>query len=156
VRNKLRVIHEDSPLQFRVFIASLRLPDYKSLNMPVDWRPDKSLRHFVKDDSHSRQREQQETYQGRVFNDKGHVREHTIRNNQRDIHEVGGSLEVQRQLLLKLAERENRMIEKPESRSTSSVERLERLKMDTVQAIQKTWNQSTRSTAKKRLLYPLL
>jgi hypothetical protein len=62
---------------------------------------------------------------------------------------------VQRQLLLKLAEQENRIMEKPERRCKPSVERLETLKTDTVQAIQKTWNQNSRSTAKKRSLYPL-
>jgi hypothetical protein len=124
--------------------------------MPVDWRPEKPLRNFIKDNSYSRQTEQQERYQGRLFNDRGYAREVTIRNSQRDIHEVEGSLEVQRLLLLKLAEQENRMIEKPESGSTSSVERLEKLKRDTVQAMQKTWSQSSRSTAKKRSLYPLL
>jgi hypothetical protein len=106
--------------------------------MLVDWKPNKRLRTFIKDNSHSRQTEQQERYQGRVFNNKGHIREQTIRNNQRDIYEVEGSLEVQRQLLLKLAERENRMLEKPKSGKTSSVKSLEGLKTDTVQAIQKT------------------
>jgi hypothetical protein len=123
--------------------------------MPVDWRPDKSLRDFIKDNSHSRQTEQQERYEGRVFNDKGHIREQAIRSNQRDIYEIEGSLEVQRQLLSKLAEQENRMMEKPESGSTSSFERLKSLKTDTVQAIQKTWSQSSSSTAQKGLLYPL-
>jgi hypothetical protein len=123
--------------------------------MPADWRPDKPLRDFIKDNSHSRQMEQRERYEGRVFNNKGHIKEQTIRNNQRDIYEVEGSLEVQRHLLLKLAEQENRIMEKPEEGCTSSVERLESLKTDTVQAIQKTWNQSSRSTAKKRSLYPL-
>jgi hypothetical protein len=99
--------------------------------------------------------EQWERYEGRVFNNKGHIREWTIRNNQRDIYEIEGSLEVQRHLLLKLAEQENRIMEKPEERCTSSVKRLESLKTDTVQAIQKTWNQSSRSMAKKRSLYPL-
>ena len=122
--------------------------------MPVDWRPNKPLRGYIKNNAHSRQTEQQE-YQGRVFNDKGYVREQGSRNNQRDIYEIEGTLEVQRQLLLKLAEQENCM-EKPESGSTSSVQRLESLKTDTIQAIQKTWNQSNvRPAAKKRLLYPL-
>jgi hypothetical protein len=156
VHEEPSTIREDPPLQIRVFITSLRLPDYKSLNMPVDWRPEKPLQDFIKDNSHSCQTEQQERYQGRVFNDKGHVREQAIRNNQRDIYEIEGSLEVQRQLLSKLAEQENRMMEKPESGSTSSVERLESLKTDTAQAVQKTWSQSSRPTAKKRSLYPLL
>jgi hypothetical protein len=124
--------------------------------MPMDWRPEIPLHEFIKDNSHSHQAEHQERYQGRVFNDKGHIREHTIRNNQREIYEIEGSLEVQRQLLLKLAEQESRMMEKPGRGSTLSVERLESLKTDTVQAIQKTWNQSSRSTAKKRSSYPLL
>jgi hypothetical protein len=111
---------------------------------------------YIKDNSHSRQAEQQERYQGRVFNDKGHIREQTIRNNQREIYEIEGSLEVQRQLLLKLAEQESRMMEQPRRGGTLSVERLESLKTDTVQAIQKTWNQSSKTTAKKRSLYPLL
>jgi len=121
--------------------------------MPVDWSPNRSLRDSITDNSRSRPIEQQEKYQGRVFNDKGYTKEQTIRIDQRDIHDIEGSLEVQRQLLLRLAERENWKIEKPESRSTSFVERLESLKTDTVQAIQKTWNQSSRPTAKKRLLY---
>jgi hypothetical protein len=146
---------KDSALQFRVSITSLRLPNYKFPNMPADWRPDKPLRDFIKDNSHSRQIEQRERYEGRVFNVKGHIIEQTSRNNQRDIYEVEGSLEVQRHLLLKLAEQENRIMEKPEEGCTSSVERLESLKTDTVQAIQKTWNQSSRSTAKKRSLYAL-
>jgi hypothetical protein len=100
VHNKPSAIRKDSPLQFRVSITSLRLPNYKSPNMPADWRPDKPLRDFIKDNSHSRQTEQQERYEGRVFNDKGHIREQTIRNNQRDIYEIEGSLEVQRQILL--------------------------------------------------------
>lgn len=99
--------------------------------------------------------EQRGRYEGRRFNVKGHIKEQTIRNDQRDLHEIEGSLEVQRQLLLKLAEQENRIMEKPES-CTSSVERLERLKTDKVQAIQKTWNQNSRSTANKPFLYPLL
>ena len=155
MHDKLSATRKDSPLQFRVSITSLRLPNYKSPNMPADWRPDKPLRDFIKDNSHSRQTELHERYEGRVFNDKGHIREQIIRNNQRDIYEIEGSLEVQRQLLLKLAEQGNRIMEKPERRCTSSVERLESLKTDTVQAIQKTWNQSSRSTARKRSLYPL-
>ena len=156
MHDKPSAILNDSQLQFRVPITSLRLPNYKSPNMPADWRPDKPLRDFIKDNSHSRQIEQRERYEGRVFNVKGHIIEQTSRNNQRDIYEVEGSLEVQRHLLLKLAEQENRIIEKPEEGCTSSVERLESLKTDTVQAIQKTWGQSSRSTAKKRFLYPLL
>jgi hypothetical protein len=116
--------------------------------MPMDWRPKKPFRDFIKDNGHSCQTEQQERCQGRVFNDKGRIREQTTRNNQRDIHdihEIEGSLEVQRQLLSKLAEQENWTMEKPET----SVERLKSLKTDTVQAIQKTWSQSSRCTAKK-------
>ncbi|XP_014550021.1 hypothetical protein COCVIDRAFT_116836 [Bipolaris victoriae FI3] len=123
--------------------------------MPTDWRPDKPLRDFIKDNSHFRQMEQRERYEGRVFNNKSHIKEQTIRNNRHDIHEIEGSLEVQRHLLLKLAEQENRVMEKPEERCTSSIQRLESLKTDTVQAIQKTWNQSSRPMAKKRSLYPL-
>lgn len=152
MHDKPSAILNNSQLQFRVPITSLRLPNYKSPIMPADWRPDKPLRDFIKDNSHSRQMEQRERYEGRVFNNKGHVKEQTIRNNQRDIYEVEGSLEVQRHLSLKLAEQENRIMEKPEEGCTSSVERLESLKTDTVQAIQKTWNQSSRSTAKKRSL----
>ena len=117
--------------------------------MPVDWRTNKPLGDFIKDNSHSRQTEQHKRHQGRVFNNRDDVWEQPSRNNQRDIHEVEGSLEVQRHLLLKLAERENWVMEKPESMSTSSAESLERLKTDTVQAIQKTWNQRIRPTAKK-------
>ncbi|XP_014550019.1 hypothetical protein COCVIDRAFT_116839, partial [Bipolaris victoriae FI3] len=74
----------------------------------------------------------------RVFNDKGHVMKRVTRNNHYDIYEIEGSLEVQRQLLLKLAERENTRIENFKSERTSSVESLESLKVDIVQAIQKT------------------
>ena len=147
---------QDSPLQPLVFMISLRLPEYKSLNMPVDWRPDKSLQDFIKDNSYSRQTEHHESNQGRVFNHRNYVWEEPIRKNSGDIHEVEGSLEVQRQLLLKLAEQENLLIEKPESIRTSSVESLKRLKTDTVQAIQKTWNQRSKPTAKKSLLSSLL
>jgi hypothetical protein len=124
--------------------------------MPVDWRTNKPLGDFIKDNSYSRQTEQYKRHQGRVFNNREDVWEQPIRNNQRDIHEVEGSLEVQRHLLLKLAERENSVMEKPESMSTSYAESLERLKTDTVQAIQKTWNQRSRPTAKKSLLFSLL
>jgi hypothetical protein len=155
MHNKPNATRKDLPLHFRVFITNLRLPYYKSLNMPVAWRPDKPFREFIEDNSHFRQTEQQERYQGRVFNDKGHIREHTIRHSQHDIYEIEGSLEVQRQLLSKLAQRENCIMEKPGSGRTSSVESLESLKKDTVQAIQKTWSQSSRSTAKKGLLYLL-
>ena len=155
MHNTPSAIRKDSPLHFRVSITSLRLPNYKTPNMPADWRPDKPLRDFIKDNSHSRQMEQRERYEGRVFNNKSHIKEQTIRKNRRDIHEIEGNLEVQRHLLIKLAEQENRVMEKPEERCTSSVERLESLKTDTVQAIQKTWNQSSRSRAKKRSLYPL-
>jgi hypothetical protein len=124
--------------------------------MPVDWRTNKPLGDFIKDNSYSRQTEQHKRHQGRVFNNREDVWEQPIRNNQRDIHEVEGSLEVQRHLLLKLAERENWVMEKPESMSTSYAESLERLKTDTVQAIQKTWNQRSRPTAKKSLLFSLL
>jgi hypothetical protein len=124
--------------------------------MPVDWRTNKPLGDFIKDNSYSRQTEQHKRHQGRVFNNREDVWEQPIRNNQRDIHEVEGSLEVQRHLLLKLAERENWVMEKPESMSTSYAESLERLKTDTVQAIQKTWNQTSRPTAKNSLLFSLL
>jgi hypothetical protein len=89
--------------------------------------------------------QQKKLYRGRVFNDKGWSQERPIRNNQRDIHEIEGILEVQRQLLLKLAEKENRAIETPESRIPSS-KSLERSKADTVQAIQKIWNQRSKAT----------
>ncbi|XP_014551479.1 hypothetical protein COCVIDRAFT_20270 [Bipolaris victoriae FI3] len=82
--------------------------------MPTTWTPEKTLQDFIKDNSHSRQIEQ-ERYQGRVFNDKGHVIKRITRNNHHDIHEIEGSLEVQRQLLLKLAERENKRIENPKT-----------------------------------------
>jgi hypothetical protein len=155
VHNTPSAIRKDPQLQFRVPGSSLRLPNYKSPNMPADWRPDKSLQDFIKETSHSRQTEQRERHEGRVFNNEGHIREPTIRNNQRDIYEIEGSLVVQRQLLFKLAEQENWIIDEPGRRCESSVERLESLKTDTVQAIQKTWGQSSRSTAKKRSLYPL-
>jgi hypothetical protein len=121
--------------------------------MPVDWRPKKCIQAFIKQDSYARQVERRECYEGRVFNDKGSFREQTTKDNHRDIHEVEGTLEVQRQLLSKLAAHENRVIAEPGS--NMHYKRLEALKADTVQAIQKTWNQSSRSTAYQRPLYRL-
>jgi hypothetical protein len=104
--------------------------------MSADWRSDKSVRDFI-EDSHSRQTAQQERYEGRVFNDKGHIGTPTIRNDQRGMYEIEGSLEVQRQLLLELAEQENRIMEKSGRRCKSSIERLESLKTGTVSSYTK-------------------
>jgi hypothetical protein len=119
--------------------------------MPGDWRPEKQIQVYVEEDRHSGQMKQKKSYQGRIFNDKGRFQERTIRNNQRDIHEVEGIFIVQRQLLLKLAEQENRVMETHEN-GTPLSKSLESLKIDTVQAIQKTWNPRSRSTAHQRSL----
>jgi hypothetical protein len=122
--------------------------------MPVDWRPDKPIQVFIEENRHSSQKKEEKRYQGRIFNDKCQFQERIIRNNQRDIHELEGLLEVQRQLLLKLAEQENRVMETHE-KGTPSSESLQSLKADTVQAIQKTWSPRSRSTAHQRSLFQL-
>jgi hypothetical protein len=66
-------------------------------------------------------------------------------------YDVEGTLEVQRQLLSKLAAHENQAI--AELGSDMCHRRLEALKADTVQAIQKTWSQSSKSPTYRRSIY---
>ncbi|CAN9170324.1 unnamed protein product [Alternaria alternata] len=119
--------------------------------MPVDWRPDKRFQTFIKEDGYVRKMERKRCYEGRIFNDKDWLIEQINKDDQRELHEVEGTLEVQRQLLSKLAVHENRAIAEPGSDMYHR--RLEALKADTVQAIQKTWNQSSRSTIYQRSIY---
>jgi hypothetical protein len=119
--------------------------------MPVDWRPDKRFQAFIKEDGYVRQMERKRCYGGRIFNDKDWLVERINKDDQRELHEVEGTLEVQRQLLSKLAVHENQAIAEP--RSDMYHRRLQALKADTVQAIQKTWNQSSRSTVYQQSIY---
>jgi len=121
--------------------------------MPVDWRPQKRIQTFINQRCYARQIKRREYYQGRVFNDKGVFIEQNNRSSYRDIYEVEGTLEVQRQLLSKLAAYENQVI--AESSSNMHYKPLQALKADTLQAVQKTWNQSSRSATCQRLLYAL-
>ncbi|KAH8689224.1 hypothetical protein GQ44DRAFT_734439 [Phaeosphaeriaceae sp. PMI808] len=76
--------------------------------MLENWRPDTPFRSLIKDHHYTNRAEKQK---GRVFNDKGQVKEQTnitLRNPRRHPHEIEGILEVQRLLLLKLAGQENR------------------------------------------------
>ena len=107
--------------------------------MPVDWRPNKPFQVFLEERRRSFQMNEKRTYQGRVFNGKGQFQGHMRRDNQCDIHEVEGVLEVQRQLLLKLAEKENRALAEMENNvrdttesTRASSQRLDGLKADTV------------------------
>jgi hypothetical protein len=122
--------------------------------MQVDWRLQKPAQIHIDENNHTGRMKQKKEYQGRVFNDKGQPQKRAMRNNQRDVHEIEGVLEVQRQLLLKLAELENRVMETNETR-TPLYTSLESLKMDTVQAIEKTWNPRRRSTTHQRSLLVL-
>jgi hypothetical protein len=90
-------------------------------------------------------------YKGRIFNDKGWLTEQINKDNPRELHDVEGTLEVQRQLLSKLAVHENQTV--AEAGSDMYHRRLGALKADTVQAIQKTWSQSSKSTACQRSIY---
>jgi hypothetical protein len=130
--------------------------------MPVDWRPNKPFQVFLEERRRSFQMNEKRTYQGRVFNDKGQFQGHMRRDNQCDIHGVEGVLEVQRQLLLKLAEKENRALAEMENNVRDTIEstrassqRLDGLKADTVQAIQKTWSQRSQSAGNQPSRSPL-
>ena len=119
--------------------------------MPVDWRPDKRFQAFVKEDGYTRRMGRKRCYEGRISNGKDWLIVQINNDNQRELHDVEGILEVQRQLLSKLAMHENQAIAEPGSDMYHR--RLEALKADTVQAIQKTWNRSSRSTVYQRSIY---
>lgn len=86
---------------------------------------------------------------GSVFNDNGQSWEHATRvhrNAKRNTLELEGILEVQKMLLLRLAEQENRVkgfsnqdVNERVKRVSSRVD-LERLRVDTGLAIQATWS----------------
>jgi hypothetical protein len=119
--------------------------------MPVNWRPENRFQAFIKEDGYVRQMERKRCYESRIFNDKGWLTEPIKKDDPRELHDVEGTLEVQRQLLSKLAVHENRAIVEPGSNMYHR--RLEALKADTVQAIQKTWSQSSKSTTYPRSIY---
>lgn len=121
--------------------------------MPLNWRPSKPIGVFIKERDCIYFQERIRHYEGRVFNDKGRFSEQTPENNEREIYDVEGTLEVQRQLLFKLAALENQVT----GESENSVLRkcIKALRADTVQAIQKTWNQSSPSTAYQKSLYSM-
>jgi hypothetical protein len=119
--------------------------------MSASWRPEKRFQAFIRENGHVRQMERNRCYEGRTFNDKGWLTEQINKDDPRELHDVEGTLEVQRQLLSKLAVHENHTI--AELGSDMYHRRLEALKADTVQAIQKTWSQSSKSTTYRRSIY---
>jgi hypothetical protein len=119
--------------------------------MAVNWRPEKRFQAFIKENGYVCQVERKRYYEGRIFNDKGWLTEQINKDDPRELHDVEGTLEVQRQLLSKLAVHENQTIAEP-GRDVYH-RRLEALKADTVQAIQKTWSQSSKSAAYQRSIY---
>ena len=119
--------------------------------MPVRWRPEKRFQAFIEEYGYVRQMERKRCYEGRIFNDKGWLTEQINKDDPCELHDVEGTLEVQRQLLSKLAVHENQTIAEPGSDMYHR--RLEALKADTVQAIQKTWSQSSKSTTYRRSIY---
>ncbi|KAJ5025168.1 hypothetical protein J3E73DRAFT_259028 [Bipolaris maydis] len=122
--------------------------------MPVDWSLEKSVQIQTEENDHTAQMKQKKKYKGRIFNDRGQCQIRAMRDNRRDIHEIEGVLEMQKQLLLKLAERGNRFMEANED-ETPLPAFLEIFKMDTAQAIKKTWNPRRRSTTHQRSLLVL-
>jgi hypothetical protein len=119
--------------------------------MPVNWRPENRFQALIKENGYVRQMERKRYYEGRIFNDKGWLTEQINKDDPRELHDVEGTLEVQRQLLSKLAVHENQTI--AELGSDMYHRRLEALKADTVQAVQKTWNQSSKSTTYQWSIY---
>lgn len=119
--------------------------------MPIRWRPSKPIRMFIDEHDYTYFKDRNRYYERRVFNDKGRFSNQIPKDNEREIYDVEGTLVVQRQLLSKLAAVENQVT--GESENSVHRRRIEALKADTVQAIQKTWNQSSRSITKGRLMY---
>jgi hypothetical protein len=119
--------------------------------MPVSWRPEKRFQAFIRENGYVRQMELKRCYEGRIFNDKGRLTEQINKDDPRELHDVEGTLEVQRQLLSKLAVHENQTVAEPGSDMYHR--RLKALKADTVQAIQKTWSQSSKPTTYRRSIY---
>jgi hypothetical protein len=122
--------------------------------MPADWKPDKPFQVFFEENRHFCQIKRKTRYQGRVFHNQGQSLERTARNNGRELHDVEGIFEVQRQLLLKLAKQENRAMETQENGTQENGTPLfNSLKRDTVQAIQNTWSPRSRPTTHQRALF---
>ena len=119
--------------------------------MPIRWRPSKPIRTFINEQDYTYSKDRNRYYERRVFNNKGRFSDQIPKDNEREIYDVEGTLEVQRQLLSKLAAVENQVTR--ESENSVHRRRIKALKADTVQAIQKTWNQSSRSTAYRKSLY---
>ena len=119
--------------------------------MPVNWRPEKRFQAFIKENGYVRQMERKRCCEGRIFNDRGWLTEQINKDDPRELHDVEGTLEVQRQLLSKLAVHENQAIAEPGTDIYHR--RLGALKADTVQAIQKTWSQSSKPTTYQRSIY---
>lgn len=119
--------------------------------MSIRWRPSKPIRTFIDEHDYTYFKDRNRYYERRVFNDKGRFSDQIPKDNEREIYDVEGTLEVQRQLLFKLATVENQVT--GESENSVRRRRIEALKTDTVQAIQKTWNQSSLSTAYRKSLY---
>lgn len=119
--------------------------------MPIRWRPSKPIRTFIDEQDYTYSKDRNRYYERRVFNNKGRFSDQIPKDNEREIYDVEGTLEVQRQLLSKLAAVENQVTR--ESENSVHRRRIKALKADTVQAIQKTWNQSSRSTAYRKSLY---
>ncbi|KAJ5041940.1 hypothetical protein J3E74DRAFT_286427 [Bipolaris maydis] len=108
--------------------------------MPIRWRPSKPIRTFIDEHDYTYFKDRNRYCERRVFNDKGRFSDQIPKDNEREIYDVEGTLEVQRQLLSKLAAVENQVT--GESENSVHRRRIEALKADTVQALQKTWNQS--------------
>ncbi|XP_014553182.1 hypothetical protein COCVIDRAFT_108387 [Bipolaris victoriae FI3] len=119
--------------------------------MPIRWRPSKPIRTFINKHDHTYFKDRNRYCKRRVFNDKGRFSNQIPKDNKREIYDVEGTLEVQRQLLSKLAAVENQVTR--ESENSVHRRRIKALKTDTVQALQKTWNQSSQSTAYRKSLY---
>ena len=74
-------------------------------------RPKNPVLVYIEDNRYPSQMKQKEITKAGSLIIRAGSRLEKIRTNQRDIHEVEGILEVQRQLLLKLAEQENRVMD---------------------------------------------
>lgn len=121
--------------------------------MSISQRPFKIIQVFLSEHDYSYFREKNYYYKGRVFNDKGQPSKQTPKDNERDIYDIEGTLEVQRQLLSKLAALENQVM--GEFENSTHQKRIDVLRADTVQAIQKTWNQNNRSTTYQKAPYSM-
>lgn len=110
--------------------------------MSVNQRPLKTIQMFLSEHDYTYFKERNHDYRGRVFNDKGQPSRQTSKDHERDIYDIEGTLEIQRQLLSRLATIENQVM--GEFENSMHQKRIETLRADTVQAIQKTWNQNNK------------